>query len=103
MCDEKTLGMILSRNGDHSEDFTGHKMIILNDEYVLDLTEYKVYKVSVDSDSEEMRHELVLKIYRADRNGRYTIDKITGYKVPVDIVYRALTKIKMYEKGACLL
>jgi len=79
--------------------FRGHEFVkLLNDNWVLDLTEYKGYNVKQDKNSNELKYKLAFYVTTDEKNN-ITFDKLT--RIPVKVLKEARNvvenNLKNYE------
>lgn len=78
--------------------FQGHQFVkLLNDNWVIDLTEFKGYKLEFDKDNNIKSKKLAFIIYEDTENKKLNITK--KIRVPVNVMREAVNFITEYEKS----
>lgn len=74
--------------------FKGHQFVkLLNDNWVLDLTEYQGYKVKTDADGNVISYKIAFTVEVVEDD--IMIDKKT--RVPLKVLKEAFNQIRIYE------
>lgn len=78
--------------------FKGHQFIkLLNDNWVLDLTEYQGYKVKLDSDNNVVSYK---EAFTVEVIGDEIIFNKTT-RIPLKVLKEAANQIRIYESELC--
>lgn len=83
-------------------DFTGHQLVLINGGWMFDITEFKGYKVELNSDNQLVRSNLAFivkemdnDIEEGDRENQYYFLK--NMQIPLSVLQTALRVILNYN------